>query len=171
MVIYIVRHPETKWNKEGIFQGHHDSPLTEEGKQVAENLGRKLIDKKIERIYCSDLGRCVQTAEIINKFLNVKIVKSHRLREKTIGDLDGQTYDIMKKHLDESNPDQMPPNGESFNQMKARVLSFLKTVEDNSLIVSHYGCLKAILSDYYKVSFMSKRCDTSAEQVYEINNS
>lgn len=167
-MIFLVRHPETEWNKKGIFQGHKDSPLTVKGKKVAESLGQKLKDKEIKIIYSSDLGRCVQTAEIINQFLKLKIVKSSQLREKSIGDFDGQVYEEIRKYLNESDPEQVPPHGESFNQMKKRVLKFLKTVEDNSLIVTHDGCLKAILSQYYQTDFTSKRCDTSAGEVYEV---
>lgn len=73
MLIYIVRHPETEYNKKGLTQGHGDSLLTQQGVEIAKKLGESLEDKNIQKIYSSDLGRCIQTSKIINKFLNVKI--------------------------------------------------------------------------------------------------
>lgn len=89
MMIYFVRHGETEWNKKEILQGHKDSPSTIKGINNAEKLGKILRDKKIEIIYSSDLGRCVQTAEIINRWLKVKIIKTKELRERNFGDLNG----------------------------------------------------------------------------------
>ncbi|MDC0431347.1 histidine phosphatase family protein [Paracoccaceae bacterium] len=31
--LYILRHGETVWNRQGRFQGRKDSPLTEKGRQ------------------------------------------------------------------------------------------------------------------------------------------
>ena len=33
--LYVLRHGETEWNREGIFQGVHDSPLTAMGREQA----------------------------------------------------------------------------------------------------------------------------------------
>ena len=33
--LYILRHGETVWNRQGRFQGRKDSPLTEKGRQQA----------------------------------------------------------------------------------------------------------------------------------------
>ena len=40
--LYLVRHGKTVFNTTGRLQGWSDSPLTPEGCQVAENLGRGL---------------------------------------------------------------------------------------------------------------------------------
>ena len=66
MILYIIRHPETKHNIQQITQGHKDSPLTNKGKKQAEALGKRLKNKDISKIYSSDLGRCMQTSKIIN---------------------------------------------------------------------------------------------------------
>lgn len=164
MNIYFIRHPETKWNRAGITQGHKDSPLTEQGKATAEKLGSLLRDKNIEIIYSSDLGRCVQTAGIVNSFLNKEVVLTDRLREQNFGDLNGATREEILEKLDLSNLDLAAPNGESFNQMKKRVLEFIKSLPNeefkNVLLVTHDGVTRAILSEYNV---------TKQDDIYKLN--
>ena len=159
MVIYFVRHGETEWNKKKILQGHKDSPLTLKGKKNAENLGKTLEKKKIEVIYTSDLGRCVQTAEIINKYLKVKLVKTKKLRERNFGYLNGKSETEIKRKLNLSDPDEEAPNGESFNQLENRIINFLKLLNKKklkrALIITHEGGLRAIF-----------KCDTRPDRVY-----
>ncbi len=162
MIIYFVRHGETEWNKKKILQGHKDSPLTLKGKKNAENLGKTLEKKKIEVIYTSDLGRCVQTAEIINKYLKTKLVKTPKLRERDFGSLNGKLNKEVEKMLDLFNPNEKAPDGESFNQLKNRVINFLKLLKkkklERVLIVAHEGTLRAIF-----------KCDTRPDQVYSLD--
>jgi broad specificity phosphatase PhoE len=176
MIIYFIRHGETEWNKKGIVQGYKNSDLTSKGKNNAERLGKILRDKNIEKIYSSDLGRCVQTSEIINKWVKVKIIKVKKLRERNFGDLNGQTDGKVKKMLDLNNPDEKAPNGESFNEQKKRVILFIKKLStkkyERILLVTHDGPTKAILSEYYQIDPQSPKCITSEKVLYcfEMNN-
>jgi len=159
MIIYFVRHGETEWNKKKIIQGHKNSLLTLKGKKNAESLGKSLEKKKTEVIYTSDLGRCLQTAEIINKRLKTKLVKTQKLRERDFGSLNGKPNKEVEKMLDLSNLNEKAPEGESFNQLKNRVINFLKLLKKKKLkrvlIVTHEGVLRAIF-----------KCDTRSDQVY-----
>ena len=172
MIIYFIRHGETEWNKKKITQGHKDSPLTLKGKKAAEKKGKILTNKDIEIIYSSDLGRCVQTAEIINKYLKIKLVKSTELRERDFGSLNGELDEKVRKELNLSDPKEVAPRGESFNQLKNRIIDFIRLLASKKakkvLLVTHGGIVRAILSDYYKSSFTSKRCDSQNDLVYRI---
>ena len=172
MIIYFVRHGETEWNKKEIVQGHKDSPLTLRGRNNAEKLGRILRDKNIEIIYSSDLGRCVQTSKVINKWLKVKIIKTKELRERNFGDFNGRPNRKVKETLDLNNPDEKAPNGESFNEQKKRAVSFIQRLFakkfKKNLLVIHDGTARAILSERYDANFNSKKCDTSTGMVYSI---
>lgn len=149
MIIYFIRHGETEWNKKKITQGHQDSPLTLKGKNNAEKLGRILRNKNIEIIYSSDLGRCIETSNIINKWLKVKIVKAKELRERNFGDFNGQPDKKVKKILNLKDLDEKAPNGESFNDQKKRVALFIKKLFAKKfkkiLLVVHDGTARAIL--------------------------
>lgn len=118
MIIYLTRHGETGWHKKGLLQGHKNSPLTVRGKKSAEKKGKILSKENIEIIYSSDLGRCVQTSKIINKYLRTKIIKTSKLRERNFGDLNGKSNKEVREKIDLSDPDEKAPNGESFNELK-----------------------------------------------------
>jgi probable phosphoglycerate mutase len=171
MIIYLIRHPETEYNKLGITQGHDDSPLTEKGINTAKKLGQLLKNRKIFKIYSSDLGRCIQTSRIINKFLNVDIYPQKELRERNHGDFNGKSAKLISQTFDMSNPDLILPNGESFNQMKKRVLLFIQNLNESKpvLIVTHEGCLRAVLSEVLDVIFYSQDCDTKSNEIIILN--
>ncbi len=67
MYIYIMRHGETQWNKDGLIQGSSDIPLTDYGVKLAEITAEGFARDGIrfDRIYTSPLIRAVRTAEII----------------------------------------------------------------------------------------------------------
>ena len=62
---YIVRHGETNWNILGKTQGHGNSNLTEKGIEQATTLAESMSKYPIDYIYSSDLGRAVETANIL----------------------------------------------------------------------------------------------------------
>ena len=73
---YLARHGQTVWNTLGQTQGHGNSPLTELGELQAKDLAEAMKEHKIDMIFSSDLGRAVQTAEIIGKEIGVWRVRS-----------------------------------------------------------------------------------------------
>ena len=48
--IYLVRHGETEWNRDGIVMGQSDSPLTAQGIEQAKKTATTLKDIKFEAI-------------------------------------------------------------------------------------------------------------------------
>jgi len=171
MIIYIIRHPETIFNRKDITQGHADSSLTGKGKKVAQQLGKKLKNKNIFKIFSSDLGRCLQTSNIVNGELNIKIVPKKELRELNYGDFNGEKADIIKKIFNLNNPRLILPNGESFHQMKQRILNFINQLKAKKpvLIVTHEGCLRAIISEMLNMKFTSNKCKTQPDQVFMLD--
>lgn len=168
-MIYLIRHGETEFHKKNILQGHKDSKLTNKGKLTAKNNAKKLLNKNIKIIYTSDLGRCVQTANIINQYLKIKLIKTNKLRERNFGELNGKSNLFVKNNLNLTNLNHKAPKGESFNQMKSRILKFIKT-KNNILIITHEGPLRAILSNKYKINPLSNKCNTKDYIVYKIKN-
>lgn len=63
--IYLTRHGQTEFNATARLQGWADSPLTEQGKQVASELGEKLQDVSFQSAFCSTLPRTLSTAQLI----------------------------------------------------------------------------------------------------------
>ena len=95
MVIYLTRHGKTLFNTVGRVQGWCDSPLTEAGIEVAENLGLGLAADEIafEAAYSSDLGRQRQTARVVLDTIgqtDLPVKEIFGLRETFFGDWEGE---------------------------------------------------------------------------------
>ncbi|HEV3030468.1 MAG TPA: histidine phosphatase family protein, partial [Polyangia bacterium] len=89
-VVYLARHGETSWNREGRWQGHTDIALNDVGLGQARALGALLRGRDIERIHTSDLARARQTAETAAAMLGVtELVVDPGLRERSFGVFEG----------------------------------------------------------------------------------
>ena len=89
MLVYIVRHGETRSNEEGYFQGWTDDPLNAKGITLAELTGRGMRGITFDACFSSPLLRARQTAEIIlresgNDSLPIKI--DERIKEANAGE-------------------------------------------------------------------------------------
>ena len=150
--LYFVRHGETDYNLQGLFQGRKDIPLNEKGwwqaEQLAENLKSK--KKKFFCIYSSPLKRARQTAQVLGKKLNLKIEKSDLLQEISFGDLEGTKRPDRKTFFSDSLDylDIEFPNGEKVIDAYLRFEKFVSQLSsdiDEILIVSHGALLKSVL--------------------------
>lgn len=65
LTIYVARHGKTIMNTLMRSQGWCDSPLTPEGRKVAEYLGKGLTDIEFQAAYCSTLRRTLETSQIV----------------------------------------------------------------------------------------------------------
>lgn len=55
--LILLRHLKSQWNLENRFAGWTDGPLSQEGKEMAEEISEKLFQFQIDRIYTSPLFR------------------------------------------------------------------------------------------------------------------
>ncbi|MFD5864690.1 histidine phosphatase family protein [Agromyces sp. NPDC127015] len=93
VTIYLTRHGETMLNALGRVQGWSDSPLTEDGRAVAEHLGAGLAEAGVdfEAAYSADMVRHYETASLALGELGFRgdIVRDARLREIAFGKYEG----------------------------------------------------------------------------------
>jgi probable phosphoglycerate mutase len=105
--IYVFRHGQTDWNKEGRIQGHLDIPLNESGRSQAVAMGLALKRYLPEAFLSSDLSRAWVSAELAAQQISpsLPIEKDQRLREIHLGVLQGKTKaEIERDHgIDFSN--------------------------------------------------------------------
>ena len=66
-VIYIARHGQDEDNVRGILNGHRNLPLTDLGRQQAQQLARRIRDRELvfDMVYASPLDRALETAAIV----------------------------------------------------------------------------------------------------------
>ncbi|GGO06765.1 histidine phosphatase family protein [Saccharibacillus kuerlensis] len=104
--LYMVRHGETYLNRYGRMQGWADSPLTEEGKVVAVEVGKRLSDVHFAYVYTSDSGRTLETAEIMLKENRHNIPMIHRtkaFRETFFGSFEGEISAVAWNKIAQEN--------------------------------------------------------------------
>ena len=101
MLIYIVRHGLTEWNKLKKLQGAADVPLAKEGVLLAEKTGEALRNVMFDICFTSPLSRAKQTAEYVLGQRDVPIIPSKRIQEIDFGVLEGdQVRDADGNYID-----------------------------------------------------------------------
>ena len=79
---YLVRHGETILNSEKRRQDEKGG-LSQKGIQEVEDLGNRLLNMKIQKIFISPYERTLETASIVNNYLKIK-PKNLNLQEKIL---------------------------------------------------------------------------------------
>ena len=120
-------HGTTYDNEAHLSSGHNDVKLSSLGIQQSKEMGERYKDAYFDTIFCSDLERAYNSAEIAfgDKF---PIFKDARLRECDYGDLTQHP----SSEVDVEKPKRIYaafPNGESYEQTSARMKEFLNYLE------------------------------------------
>lgn len=154
MLIGLVRHGKTDWNKDGRIQGQTDIPLNQEGISQAISLAERLSgEARIwDAVISSDLQRASATAKIIAERLNIPLLDCDpRLRERFFGEVEG-TKEQERHERWGTNWREVADGVESNEDVRARGLHAIndwKTTfpERNLLVVSHGSFLAQILAE------------------------
>ena len=96
LYLYIVRHGETEWNKEGRMQGRLNSNLTPRGKKYAMLLGERLKDTEFAHIISSPSGRTLETVQLIKGNREIPVITDERIMEMNLGSWQGMKQDDLK---------------------------------------------------------------------------
>lgn len=174
MNIFIMRHGTTVWNEKGITQGRSSNMLSQSGKALTEQAANMLKDVQIDVIFASPLMRTMQTANIMNKYHNVKVVKDERLIEIHQGIFTGKKWlSLTKEERELKNSRDSSCGMESYDSVYERVNDFIQNIKltcpfENILIITHNVCaslIYTILSNQ-KVDLQNKKhikCFNNAE--------
>lgn len=137
--IFLFRHGQTTYNRDKIFTGWGDPPLTDLGIEQAEYLHKLLEDTKLDLAYRSSLIRSKHTLEIVLEGHDEckEIIVDDRITERSYGELSGRKHqEIIDKFGQEQYNkwhrgwSDKPPGGESFEDVEIRVNSFLLAVKE-----------------------------------------
>ena len=120
-ITYFV-HGTTTDNENYISSGWKDVDLSKLGKKQSVELPVRNTDK-FDVVYCSDLLRAVHSAELSFKD-KFPIIIDERLRECDYGNYNGKPSDIVEP-LQEKMITEQFPNGESYEDVKMRIESFI----------------------------------------------
>ena len=165
----IVRHGQTEWNLKLVRQGHLDSPLTDKGIAQAKALAQRLAQEKFSALYSSDLGRALQTAQLIAKATGHSIITDKRLRERHLGIFQGLSGDEIRERFPEEyrchrtmGPTYIIPGGESVEQQVARNIAYLNKIAEKHIgeavvVVTHGGVLSGLFRHTFSIPFEAPR--------------
>lgn len=126
-ITYFV-HCTTTDNQEHLATGWLPGKLSETGREQAKKLGEQVSDKHFDVVFCSDLQRAIDSAELGfgGKY---QIIRDERLRECNYGDMNGKSH-TFKDHM-EVYIDTPFPNGESYKDVEKRTADFLAYLKQN----------------------------------------
>ena len=150
MTIYLIRHGKTEANEKHLYCGSTDLSLSDAGK---EELRSVHYDIKNVRFLTSGLKRTNETVKIL--FGDVPYKVDPRFREVDFGIFEMHSYEELKDTPDYQawltgdNEANIPPRGESGQQMKARVLEAFSALREDTCIITHGGCIAAIMEHLF----------------------
>ena len=135
--IYLFRHGQTTFNRDGRFTGQTEARLTVEGRKHAETIAKKLKNKKFQVAIQTRLSRSKDTLRPVLKFHPEckNIIEDDRMIERSYGDLSGKLHSIIIKKYGQAQYDKWhrgydiksrPPKGECFADVEKRVKKFIK---------------------------------------------
>ncbi len=160
--IYHIRHGQTDWNLAARLQGSQDIPLNATGQAQADANGAMLAghfreagrDPASLAFVASPLGRSRETMERVRRACGLdpadyRVVPD--LREVSFGRFEGLTYADIER-LDpaagaEIRRDKwhfLPPEGESYVMLAARIAAWWASTAGDMVIVSHGGVFRAL---------------------------
>lgn len=87
--VLLISHPESAWNRKGIYQGRKDIPLSPLGRMQAELVAARLSREHVSGIICSPLRRARTLAEAIARHHHTEPTPDERLTEISHGTWEG----------------------------------------------------------------------------------
>jgi broad specificity phosphatase PhoE len=151
--VWLLRHAETEWSRNGKHTGRTDIPLTEAGREAARKLGERLRGQDFDLILCSPLSRARETAQLAG--LVCSGVRDDLL-EWDYGEYEGLTTPEIRKEL----PRWFlwhdgAPGGELPHDVAARcdrVIAEVRAVEGKVALVAHGHILRALAARWVEAA-------------------
>lgn len=152
MDIYLLRHGETDWNRQGLLQGHTDIPLNENGRRQVYETAQKLADLnvKMDLILSSPLKRAYESAEIAAGRLEYPlsdIVVEPGLIERGFGEGEGMALAERIRQFPDNNYPGMEPQADLIRRAGLVFEKIVNTYQDAEriLLTAHGAVLFAVL--------------------------
>lgn len=128
-ITYFV-HGTTTDNEQHISSGWKDVELSALGVQQSKNLKEQTKDKTFDVVFSSDLKRAHDSAKLSWEGM-YEIIPDARLRECNYGTLNGASSDIVEPMQEDEALTKPFLDGESYEDVKARVADFLAFLKQN----------------------------------------
>ena len=155
--IVLIRHGQSEHHVTELTGGWTDTPLTQLGHRQASCLASRLKRELAGipcRMYCSDLKRALQTAEIVGQGIGIAPTPVSGLREYNNGIAAGKSQEEAEKialDLVEPTLDWQPyPQAETWRQFYSRVSACMdrlaQSQETPLILITHGGTIVNIVA-------------------------
>lgn len=118
-------HSITTDNEAGLATGWNDGRLSDRGRALAVELGKRRSD--VDVVLSSDLGRAVETVEIAFGGSEIPVELDRRLRECNYGDWNGMAVETLEAERPRRVVEPFP-GGESYHDVVVRMADFLQDI-------------------------------------------
>lgn len=151
MRLYLIRHGKTEANEKHLYCGSTDLPLSEAGIADLDQLHYSIPENCC--YITSGMLRTEQTLQYL--FGNVPHTQDSRFCEVDFGIFEMCSYEVLKENEDYQkwisgdNEANIPPNGESGQQMFARVIEGLEDLfaqNQDIVLITHGGVIAAMMA-------------------------
>ena len=143
--VWLVRHGETEWSRDGRHTGSTDIPLTEKGVAAARSLAPRLAGNTFALVLTSPLQRARRTAELAG-FPTAEVDPD--LVEWNYGDYEGVTTEEIQRSVPGWTVFSHPcPGGETADEVGARldrVVARCRSVPGDVLLIGHGHALRVL---------------------------
>jgi broad specificity phosphatase PhoE len=146
--IFLCRHGETEWTLSGRHTSFSDIPLTENGKEQAILLGKRLRDVQFQKAFLSPMIRAKQTFELAALRTRARVIEPDAM-EWNYGQYEGLTLAQIQAIQPRWNIfDDGCRGGESPDEVAARADRFLKSIlkESGNIAVFTHGHFARVLA-------------------------
>ena len=138
-------HSTSTDNERWVATGWLDGELSPLGRRQAKELGERRAEEEIVAVFCSDLRRAVETAQIAFSGRGLPILHDWRLRECNYGMLNGTA--VARLEIERTKHVVDPySGGESYVDVVARARSFLADLPprypDKQIVVIGHSATK-----------------------------
>lgn len=163
MRLFLIRHGETDWNREGRFQGQRDTSLSEKGRAQALKAALGLASHDFQGIVSSPLSRALDTALEISRAggRSIKVEVMGELTEINHGNWEGLLASEVRERWGDllaqwqTAPDtvRMPGDGgESLKDVCGRAVAGAEKIaakySGDVIAASHDAVIKVLLCRY-----------------------
>ena len=152
----LLRHGHTDWNRAGRIQGRSDIPLDDAAR---EELGAQVLPAPWDQadLWASPLKRAVETAELVS---GRRPRTDPALTEMNWGDWEGRhgkdliaIPDSGYRHIEDWGWQFCPPNGETPDDVRARLRPWVAGLTRDTVAVCHIGIMRGLLAQAYGWEF------------------
>ena len=178
----ILRHGLTNANDRGIYLGSRtDYPLSDKGRAQLVDKMDEFEYPKVQRVYSSPMKRCIETAELIYPYWELRIVEN--MTEMDLGEFDGKSVEELLERedyhdwLQGKTPDKRAPGGgESMDELILRlfkgmheiIMDMMEEELTHCALITHSGIVTNLVTAFGLPKADPKEIITSPGEGFEV---